>query len=95
MTWASDGERSAGYASVETLKNNSFSGLHDYVSSDGAQDPQAVATAITTLIEAAPGALPLRTVVDAFGEGIRRINETAAAVQREVMESAGLGALVK
>ena len=94
MTWARDEERAAGYETVEELKDLSFSGLRNYVSSDDAPDPQQVATAIAGLIELSDDR-PLRTVVDPFGEGIRRINDTAAAVQREVMESAGLGALVR
>ncbi|MCZ6918517.1 MAG: SDR family oxidoreductase [Gemmatimonadetes bacterium] len=94
MTWARDEERAAGYEIVEELKDRSFSGLRDYVSSDDAPDSRQVATAIADLIDLS-GDRPLRTVVDPFGAGIRRINEVAAAAQREVMESAGLGALVR
>ena len=94
MTWVSDAERASGYASVEELKNLSFSGLKEYVASDAAPDPQDVATVIADLIESS-GSRPLRTVVDPLGEGIRRINETAATVQRETMESAGLGKLIQ
>ena len=70
------------------------SGLKEYVASDAAPDPQDVATVIADLIESS-GSRPLRTVVDPLGEGIRRINETAATVQHQVMESAGLGKLIR
>jgi NAD(P)-dependent dehydrogenase (short-subunit alcohol dehydrogenase family) len=94
MNWASDEPRTAGYEAVEELKDLSFSGLRNYVSGEDAPDPMQVATAIADLIESS-GVRPLRTVVDPLGEGIRRINETSEDVQREVMESAGLGALIR
>lgn len=93
MTWATDDERALGYEAVRELKELSFSRLTEYVSSAAAPDPQEVATAIVDLIES-PGPRPLRTVVDPFGDGVRRINEVCDAVQRETMASAGLSALV-
>ena len=68
--------------------------LERRIQRDAAPDPQDVATVIADLIESS-GSRPLRTVVDPLGEGIRRINETAATVQHQVMESAGLGKLIR
>ncbi len=65
------------------------------MASDEAPDPQDVADTIVGLIETPAGRRPLRTVVDRMGDGVRRINETAARVQRETLEGAGLRHLLE
>ncbi len=65
------------------------------MASDEAPDPRDVADTIVGLVETPAGRRPLRTVVDQMGDGVRRINETAARVQRETLEGAGLPHLLE
>ncbi len=85
-----DRDRRAEYAPLAELEAQVLGGLEAFVASDEAPDPQDVADTIVGLIETPAGRRPLRTVVDRMGDGVRRINETAARVQRETFEGAGL-----
>lgn len=59
-----------------------------------APDPQEVADAIVTLVEAPAGTRPPRVVVDASNSPFTpRLNDTHAEVQRELFQAMGMGPL--
>lgn len=65
----SDGERSAGYASVPLQPQPFFEGFEAALAANPAQKPQDVADAIVRVIETPAGRRTFRTVVDQMGMG--------------------------
>lgn len=85
-----DEQRLSGYGAVTPLMANVFGALS---SSTQGRDPREVADAIFALAERPAGTRPLRTPVPADAAAIA-INEAVAPVQRQVLESFGLGELL-
>ena len=60
-------------------------------------DPQMVADSILNLINTKEGERPLRTIVDPMtgGEIPQKVNELSDALQKNFLEHAGIGDLLK
>jgi NAD(P)-dependent dehydrogenase (short-subunit alcohol dehydrogenase family) len=91
-----DPERAAGYGPLANLPEQLAAGLRHMFSQATAPDPQQVADAVATLVDAPAGKRPLRTPVDASGaEGVKAINAVCAQVQAGMLGAMGMGGLVR
>jgi NAD(P)-dependent dehydrogenase (short-subunit alcohol dehydrogenase family) len=90
-----DAERAAGYgldvayAKLQAMVDAMHTG-------PGASDPEEVARAVVTLVEAPAGSRPLRVVVDPSGGGVgtEALNQAAADIQRGLLTALGLSEML-
>jgi NAD(P)-dependent dehydrogenase (short-subunit alcohol dehydrogenase family) len=87
---ADDAARVASYGDLARYAEQVSAGLNETAQG---RDPQEVADAILRLANAPAGERPLRTVVPA-NAAVDAINAATAPIQREVIESFGLAALL-
>lgn len=88
-------ERGAAYGPVADLGDKLGAAMHAMTSSANAPSPVLIAEALAKLLETPFGKRPLRTVVDPLtGQGTETINGVASQVQKGVLESMGLAALL-
>lgn len=91
-----DPERAAGYGPLANLPQQMEAGLRHMFSQAAAPDPQMVADAVASLVDAPAGTRPLRTSVDPSGApGVQAINATCAQVQAAMLGAMGMGGLVR
>jgi len=90
-----DGTRAPGYGPLAQLPEQMAAGFAGLFTGEGAPNPQQVADAIVVLIDTPAGTRPLRTVVDAYPEGVRAINQLCEQVEAGALEAIGLGGLLR
>jgi len=91
-----DEQALAGYGDYAEVPEQMWSGFEEQLSGEEAPDPQAVADAITDLIET-DDKPPLRVVVDPMtgGEGPKAVNSTSADVQKQLFDGFGMSDMLK
>lgn len=84
-------DRLAGYGPLADAPAKLWVPIGESLKAPGAPEPQAVADAVLTLVDGAPGSGPLRVVVDPLhgGEGPRAINQATETVQAGLLEAIG------
>ena len=92
MQQPADVTRAADYGDIAQIPGKMFEAFRAMFTSGSAPDPHDVATAIAKLIAAPKGSRPARVVVgQAFGADA--VNDVVAPIQRQVIETLGLGPL--
>jgi NADP-dependent 3-hydroxy acid dehydrogenase YdfG len=92
MQQPADAARAADYGDIAQIPGKMFEAFKAMFTSGSAPDPHDVAAAIAKLIAAPKGSRPARVVVgQAFGADA--VNEVVAPIQRQVIETLGLGPL--
>ena len=92
MQHPADVTRAADYGDIAQIPGKMFEAFRAMFTSGSAPDPHDVATAIAKLIAAPKGSRPARVVVgQAFGADA--VNDVVAPIQRQVIETLGLGPL--
>ena len=92
MQQPADVARAADYGDIAQIPGKMFEAFRAMFTSGSAPDPHDVATAIAKLIAAPKGSRPARVVVgQAFGADA--VNDVVAPIQRQVIETLGLGPL--
>ena len=93
MMYPGDEERTQSYGDLADAPEKLWGGMGEAMQSQDAPDPNAVAEAVTKLIETPASNRPTRTVVDPMsgGEGPVMINATTDQVQAQLMQSLGMG----
>ncbi|MBO6575684.1 MAG: SDR family oxidoreductase [Rhodothermales bacterium] len=96
MLQPEDAARVETYGEAAAMPQQLWSGMGEMIASGQAPDPQIVADAILEVISAEPGARPARMVVDPMtgGEGPKALNQTAAAVQEQLLSGFGMESLL-
>ena len=89
-----DPARAAGYGPLEARQREMFEQNTRWLESPEGPDPASVATAIADLVDTPPASRPLRTTVGPNAEGAAVLNQTSAAVQRELLHALGMGDLL-
>ena len=92
MQQPADATRLADYGDIAKIPGKMFEAFRERFASANAPDPHDVAATIAKLIAAPKGARPARVVVgQAFGADA--VNDAVAPIQRQVIETLGLGPL--
>ncbi len=88
-----DTEAVDSYGAYKDVPDKMWGSFAQAFQSDSAPDPQDVADAIDKLIDMPKGQRPTRTVVDPMsgGEAPTAINQTTDNIQKELLESFGMG----
>ena len=89
-----DTARAAGSDPLDARQREMFAQDNRWLESPQGPDPASVATAIADLIDTPAADRPLRTTVGPNAEGAEILNQTSAAVQRELLQALGLGDLL-
>jgi NAD(P)-dependent dehydrogenase (short-subunit alcohol dehydrogenase family) len=90
-----DPARGKEYGPIADLPEKFGATFGAMMSGPNAPNPQLVADAVTRLIEMPAGERPLRTIVDAYPEGVQAINTTCEQVQAGMLGMMGMGGLLK
>jgi NAD(P)-dependent dehydrogenase (short-subunit alcohol dehydrogenase family) len=92
--FGADQDRANGYGVLAGALDGFVQRMRAAHDAPGAPDPQAVADAIVALVETPAGQRPPRVRVDASNEPFTAaLNDAHAQIQRQVLQSLGMGAL--
>ena len=87
-------QRAEGYGALAGALDAFVQRINTANAAPGAPNPQEVADAIVKLVETPAGQRPARVRVDASGEPFTaQLNDVHAAVQRQLLQAMGMGAL--
>ena len=85
----SDPQRLVSYGEVASVPNSMLVSFTEFLTADGAPDPQSVADAIGDLVRMT-GPRPLRTVVG-LDYGVTDLNRAVEPIQNELLDQLGMG----
>ncbi len=91
LVYPGDVERVDEYGALADMPGQIFGGFAEQLQGPDGPDPQEVADAVVTLIEAPIGERPLRTVVDRFtADGVNALLKTSEGVQKQTFTYFGM-----
>ncbi len=92
--YGADQARAKGYGPMAGALDGFVAWAQSMKTDPNAPNPQQVADALVALVESPAGQRPARVVVDATnGPAVPRLNEAHAEVQRQLLQTMGMGAL--